>query len=176
MKTLSYKKGQFVTITLTIFVLITFLLIKDRIVINTSASIPLGIYSIRPTIASLKQYDFVGICLDKQQDDFGLSRGYILAGRRCYGSSPLLKSIIAVPGDDVTLTNDDIIVNGKTYYYPTQNYDSKHRMLPSWTRGNYYKTSGFWVIGTNSKNSWDSRYFGPINHNQIIYIIRPFIT
>lgn len=171
-----YKKSPLVILAVTIFIVILFLFVKDSIVINTSSSIPMGIYSIKPIIAPLKQHDLVALCLNNSDQDFGLSRGYIHTGSRCNGSTPLLKSIIAIPGDNVTLTNKDIIVNGRVYSLPTQKYDSQHRTLPSWPRGSYKNTQRFWVIGTNSKNSWDSRFFGPIPLAQIKYLIIPLLT
>jgi conjugative transfer signal peptidase TraF len=168
-----YRKYLLVVLALTIIVLLLFVYGKNKLIINTSPSIPLGIYALKPISGQLKQNDLIAFCLNKKDQDFALSRGYILAGTRCNGSTPLLKSIIAIPGDKVTLTNNEIIVNNKIYNYPTQQYDSKHRLLPSWPRGNYQNTQGFWVIGTNSNKSWDSRYFGSINRSQIIFLLKP---
>lgn len=173
MKIRIYRKYPLVVLALTIIILLLFVYAKSKLIINTSPSIPLGIYTLKPISGQLKQNDLIAFCLDKKDQDFALSRGYILAGTRCNGSTPLLKSIIAIPGDNVTLTNNKIIVNNKTYNYPTQQYDSKNRLLPNWPRGKYQNTLGFWVIGTNSNKSWDSRYFGSINRNQIIFLIKP---
>src|ERR1700761_379923 len=104
MKIHIYRKYPLVILAVTIFVLSTFLFIRDRIVINISPSIPLGIYALKPINMPIKQNDLVAICLNKQIQDFGLSRGYLHAGTRCNGSTPLLKSILAIPGDNVTLT------------------------------------------------------------------------
>lgn len=169
------NKYPFVILTISLIAFILYLLAKDRIIINVSPSIPLGVYSLKPinTKTNLRQNDLVAFCLNIPYREFGLSRGYLLVGSRCSGTAPLLKSIIAVPGDNVTLTNNEIIVNNKVYGYPTHLYDSKHRPLQSWPRGNYKNSQGFWMIGTNSVKSWDSRYFGPIDRKQIIFLIRP---
>lgn len=168
-----YKKYPVVVLAATIFILILFMFVKDMIVINISPSIPLGIYSLKPTNMPLKHNDLVAVCLNKHEQDFALSRGYLHAGTRCNGSTLLLKSILAIPNDNVTLTDNQIIVNDKVYNYLTQQYDSKHRLLPSWPRGIYKNTNGYWAIGTNSINSWDSRYFGTIDRNQIIFLLKP---
>ncbi len=174
MKIPTYQKYPFVILALTVFIFLMFVYGKNKLIINTSPSIPLGIYALEPISGQLKQNDLIAFCLNKKDQDFALSHGYILAGTRCNGSStPLLKSIIAIPGDNVTLTNTEIIVNNKIYNYPTQQYDSMHRLLPSWPRDNYQNTLGFWVIGTNNIKSWDSRYYGFINRSQIIYLLKP---
>ncbi len=151
------NKYPFVVLTISVIAFFLFLLAKDRIIINISPSIPLGIYSLEHVNnkSIFKQNDLVAFCLSKPYRDFGLSRGYLLVGSRCDGSTPLLKSIIAIPGDNVTLTSNQIIVNNKAYGYPTQLYDSKHRPLPSWPRGNYKNSEGFWMIGSHNFKSWD---------------------
>ncbi len=173
MKIHVYRKYPLVILAITFITLFLFSFAKDKIIINTSPSIPVGVYAIKPINTTLKQNDLVAICLSKKEQDFGLSRGYIHAGTRCNGSVPLLKSIIAIPGDNVILTIDSIIVNNTIYPYPTQKFDSEQRPLPSWPRGNYQNTQGFWIIGTNDQRSWDSRYFGPVSKNQIIFLIKP---
>lgn len=173
MKVRVYRKYPLVILAIT---LILFCLVKNKIIINTSPSIPLGLYTIHQIKAPLKQNDLVAVCLMKSDQAFGLSRGYINPGRRCNGTTPLLKSIIAVPGDNVILSNDEIIVNNKIYHYITQKFDSKQRILPSWPRGNYQNTQGFWLIGTNDPHSWDSRYFGFVSKNQIIFLLNPLLV
>jgi conjugative transfer signal peptidase TraF len=168
-----YRKHPLVKLALTLLILILFSFAKNKIIINTSPSIPVGIYTLKQINSLLKQNDLVAVCLDKSNQDFGMSRGYIHPGSRCNGSVPLLKSIIAIPSDNVTLTNSEIIVDNKMYHYSTQKLDSKQRTLLSWPRGNYQNTEGYWLIGTNDQHSWDSRYFGPVSQNQIIFLIKP---
>jgi conjugative transfer signal peptidase TraF len=172
MKAHIYKKYPLVILAITIIAIMLITFFKDKIIINTSPSIPLGLYTIHQITAPLKQDDLVVVCLAKSYQDFGMSRGYIHAGIRCKGSAPLLKLIIAVPGDNVVLTNQEIIINNKIFQYSTQKLDSKQRSLPSWPRGNYRNTRGYWLIGTNDQHSWDSRYYGPIDRNQIIFLIK----
>jgi len=91
---------------------------------------------------------------------------------RCETHDPLIKRILAVPGDTVVLTRDSIIVNGILYPYATKRIDSNGRRLWAYPRGVYSGTSGYWVIGTGSVDSWDSRYWGPITRSQILYPLK----
>lgn len=150
-------------------------------IINISSSMPRGIYRIEnqdttaPTF-SLKKGDIVAVCLKKADRETGLQRNYILVGDKCENSEPLIKSIFAVPGDNIILKMNSIILNGKIYPYPTVTVDSKGRPLKTFPRGSYIKTSGYWLIGTNDSKSWDSRYWGPVVTSQILFRLTPFLT
>lgn len=134
---------------------------------------PLGLYAIKSINKPLKDGDIVAVCLVAPYQNIGLARSYILAGSRCNGSAPLIKMIIAIPGDSIILADEEITVNNFVYHYPTETYDSKHRQLPKWPRGNYPNTKGYWLIGTNNSHSWDSRYWGFVQYTQIIYLLKP---
>ncbi len=132
---------------------------------------PLGIY-IRDN-TPIKRGDLIAFCLTPSEQQLGLNRGYLIHGTRCQISEPLIKKVIAIPHDNVTLTSQHIIVNGNTFDYATRLKDSKNRLLSPYPRGNYTNTQSYWVIGTASLQSWDSRYFGPIAKNQMLEKIKP---
>jgi len=146
--------------------------------INDSASMPIGLYiktNNAPT-AQIKRGDIVSLCLAKPYKMLGLQKFYIEKGRACKGAVALIKSVLAVPGDTVLLTNEFVRVNETTYSYHTKHVDSYGKALAVYPRGLYRNITGFFVIGTNSPNSWDSRYFGFIQPTQVIAILRPIIT
>ena len=94
---------------------------------------------------------------------FGVKRKYIWSMK-----TQLIKEVIAVPGDDVILTKDYIMVNGKKYEAPLHLYDLEHHSVAHIKRGNYFNTTEYWLYGCNDKkDSWDSRYFGPIKKSNI---------
>lgn len=144
------------------------------VIINISPSMKEGIY--------IKQYgkigrgDIVALCLKNPYKKIGLERSYIAKGKKCDGTYPLIKKILAVPCDNVTLTNQYLEVNKIKYPYKTFYVDGAGRKLAVYPRGNYYDTKGYWMIGTHAINSWDSRYWGPINKDQILYKLRPLLV
>lgn len=120
--------------------------------------------------------DILAFCLEDPYKTIGLHRLYIEKGQRCHGATPLIKEIIAIPGDNVVLTNQYIEVNGITYPYKTLYVDSMGRKLGTYPHGNYFNTQGYWLIGTHALNSWDSRYWGPVSKRQVLYQLKPLLV
>ena len=135
---------------------------------------PRGIY-FRET-GKIHRGDLMTFCLSEKNQQFGLKRGYLIHGMRCQWSEPLIKKVIAVPGDNVSLSATSIIVNNQTYPYSTLPNDSHGRHLNAYSAGNYLNTKDYWVIGTDSTRSWDSRYFGPIPPEAILWKIKPILV
>ena len=78
----------------------------------------------------------------------GLERHYLIQGNDdCDGMEPLIKKVVAVPGDHVVLTDAYVEVNGKQYAYPTLHHDSLNRELSTYPRGDYrpQRIIGFWA-------------------------------
>ena len=143
------------------------------VLINITPSMKLGIYvrSHKP----IHRGDIVAFCLVGPYKAMGLNRLYIQKGRKCGGAEPLIKEVIATPGDDVILEDSYITVDGVRYRFRTFYQDSEGRALDIYPRGNYPNTYGYWVIGTHAKNSWDSRYWGMISKEQILYKLKPLL-
>lgn len=141
------------------------------IAINVTPSMPMGIYRIED--GEVHRGDTVAFCLTEPHKTIGLDRGYLAKGRACQGADPLIKQVIAIPGDTVQLTNPLIRVNGVIYGYRTLYADSLYRPLAVYPRGNYAPSQGYWLVGTHSVQSWDSRYYGAINRSQMLYKLKP---
>jgi len=141
------------------------------ICINVTPSMKQGVY-LRET-SKISRGDIVALCLEEPYKTLGLTRGYIAKGHRCEGTDPLIKEVIAIPGDEVVLADQFIRVNGVTYPYATFYRDSFHRKLAIYPRGKYSHVQGYWLIGTHSSYSWDSRYWGEVRTNQILYKLKP---
>ncbi|OAI47777.1 hypothetical protein AYO45_05600 [Gammaproteobacteria bacterium SCGC AG-212-F23] len=140
------------------------------VIINITPSMREGIY-IR-TYGEIKRGDIVAACLKDPYKTIGLKQLYIEKGSKCSGADPIVKKIIAIPGDNVRLTDKYIQVNNTILSFPTVTKDSVGRGLNSYPRGNYLHVKGYWLIGTNSPNSWDSRYWGSVEREQILYKIK----
>jgi conjugative transfer signal peptidase TraF len=142
--------------------------------INVTPSMARGLY-VR-AYGPIHRGDIISFCLKNPYKTLGLRNLYLEQGRRCGGSAPLIKQVIAMPGDDIILSNQYIEINEVKYFYKTQRIDSIGRKLDAYPRGYYPHIDGYWVIGTNALNSWDSRYWGAINKNQILYKLKPLLT
>lgn len=153
---------------------LAFWLYQSGLIINITGSMPRGIYW-RET-GKIHRGDLVTFCLSEKHQKFGLERGYLINGMRCQFSEPLIKKVIAIPGDNVILASQFIVVNDQSLPYKTLSTDSKDRPLRAYPAGVYTNTKNYWVIGTNSKRSWDSRYFGPIPQKSILWKIKPVLV
>lgn len=140
------------------------------VTINITPSMKKGIYI--GTYGEIKKGDIVAACLVDPYKAIGLRQNYIERGTRCDGSDPIIKQVVAVPGDDVELTYEYIIVNNIRLPFKTGKKDSAGRNLNIYPRSKYLNTNGYWLIGTNSLNSWDSRYWGPVLHKQVLYKLK----
>ncbi|HUD99388.1 MAG TPA: conjugative transfer signal peptidase TraF [Bryobacteraceae bacterium] len=138
--------------------------------INTSASLPIGLY-----ITSL-QGAFVELC----PDDQGLSaqRGYRHHGVCPDGAAPLLKPVTGKAGDEILLSSAGIAVNGKLLPNSAPlDHDSAGRPLTHWPFGRFRVASGtLWVASSYNSRSYDSRYLGPIREGAVRTRLRPLIT
>jgi conjugative transfer signal peptidase TraF len=164
------KKSLWILGVFMVFCVVCYTLYKNGLAINVTSSMPKGIYW-RDNSPILRG-DLIAFCLPVKQQALGLKRHYLMKGSRCELSEPLIKKVIAVPGDSIVLTMDTIIVNGHNMAYTTHSQDSKKRPIPFYPRG-VYLTNGYWVIGTSSPKSWDSRYFGSLTDNAILWKMKP---
>ena len=142
--------------------------------LNITPSMKLGLYI--KANGHIQRGDIIAFCLRDPYKTLGLSKLYIQKGYKCNGADPLIKEVIAVPRDNVVLQAHYISVNDRRYFYETAYKDSDGKDLAIYPRGVYRNASGYWLIGTNAKQSWDSRYWGPIASDQVLYKLRPLLT
>jgi len=163
-------RGQILILALTPF-LVTFALFDAAdLRINSSASLPVGLYIVS------SHGTFVEFC----PDDHGLSaqRHYRARGVCPDGAAPLLKPVIASPADEVVVSPAGIAVNGKLLPHtaPLQ-HDSEGRSLTHWPSGRYTAAHGtLWVASSYNSRSYDSRYFGPIRESGVRARLRSLIV
>ncbi len=167
------RYGLFVFIV--VFCIFLYAIKNMGIMLNVTPSIPIGIYKTHPPTA-MQRGDIVALCLSDPDKEYGLTRHYIQMGTKCHDSDPLIKKIIAVPGDTVRLQDGFMVVNHQELLFKTYYKDNAQRSLKVFPRGLYQQTSGYWMIGDHSPYSWDSRYWGPIARNQILYKLSPLIV
>ncbi len=125
---------------------------------NASESVPIGWYFVskrRPKtgeIAVIRPAEWVQI--------YASNRGYLPQ------EVLLLKPIFATQSSITCRFGSYVFVDGK-HVATAKIIDQKHRPLPVWKGCKALKPSQFLVLGGH-RNSFDSRYFGPIEQSQVI--------
>ena len=144
--------------------------------INTSKSIPLGVYWL--TERPIEKGEYVLLCPPPGNVfDEAKKRGYFGAGF-CPGEYQyLMKKILAAKRDTVVLADDGVHVNGELLPFSMPLRADKHgRPLPV-LRGEYKLGDSDLLLMTDvSPISFDSRYYGLVNRSQIKGVIRPVFT
>src|SRR3990167_1052200 len=140
---------------------------------NWTTSMPIGLYKVTAP-NQLQRGDNVMVCLPPQIGSVGLHHEYLMPGRCPGGFDPIIKELIALPGDSVVLTSEAITVNGKTYPAVTREKDHFGRVLTAIPRGTFANTTSYWLYGKSSpEDSWDSRYWGGVDRGSIIKLATP---
>ena len=86
----------------------------------------------------------------------------------------LMKHVVAVPGDVVTVSAQGTYVNGQLF--PHSAIPTTAKGYQPFRFGTYTLQPGqYWLLGT-SPDSWDSRYMGPVPVDLIESTIRPVWT
>jgi conjugative transfer signal peptidase TraF len=90
----------------------------------------------------------------------------------------VLKPVVAVAGDVVQIGPEAVTVNGQRLASSsTAASDSLGRELPhvAWGR-HVVGADELWLVSVRVRNSWDSRYLGPISTSQVWSVARPVWT
>jgi type IV secretory pathway protease TraF len=136
-----------------------------RLIWNASASVPTGPYFVQMQqpnlgeIAVIRPVDWVRL--------YTSSRGYLPE------NIWLLKPVFAIQGSLVCRIGKHISVNGKLVAR-ARIWDRKHRLLPVWEGCHTLKSDEVFVLA-RPQDSFDSRYFGPVNRSRIVGTAIPLI-
>ena len=79
---------------------------------------------------------------------------------------PLIKRVIAAPGDTLTLESDQVFVNGAPLDEPYVH--GAPTICQQYCGTMILASSQYFVMGDNRLNSLDSRSFGPVNEQDIL--------
>ena len=145
--------------------------------INTSKSIPLGLYW--TTNAPMAKGANVLVCPpDGNVFRQAKERGYIGAGF-CPGDyGYLMKRVAATQRDTVTVTSEGVRVNGERLPLSAPLHaDNAGRPLPRYgANGTVLGHAEVLLMSDGSPTSFDGRYFGPIGRAQLVTAITPVLT
>ena len=157
------------------FIVFIWALGKSGFRVNTTNSLPVGIYRVIPF---LHHESFAVFCLPESIGRLSMERGYRPRGTCPDGGAPFLKRVVAVTGDRVFLSGSGIAVNGELLPKTAPRVqDRSGRPLQPWAFGNYIVSPDeLWVASTYNQYSYDSRYFGPIRSASVLYSLKSVLT
>lgn len=144
----------------------------SRLRLNLSPSAPIGLWMRMGRAVS--RGDWVMGCLPGAVVEFGRLRGYHPggppAGRCPDGSLPVLKRVVALPGDRIEVGPSGVLVNGRLLpgTAPLAR-DSEGRPLPVHPPAALrLGPDELWLLSDHIPNSWDSRYYGPVGRGCVV--------
>ncbi|HVP12356.1 MAG TPA: S26 family signal peptidase [Phycisphaerae bacterium] len=124
--------------------------------LNLSPSMPVGIWRVvTPSPAGYQRGEAVTVCPPVAVPF--LSQSCCPAGRQ-----RLLKQLVALPGDVVTVTPAGVRVNGGPLLPHSAPLALTRAGQPLPQHLGTWRLTGYWLYGTGSPRSFDSRYFGEV--------------
>lgn len=143
--------------------------------LNATPSFPLGLWRIAALDRPVMRGDRVFICLPQGPAlSLGLSRGYIRSGLCSEGASPLIKTVVALPGQLVVIA-DAVTIDGRPLMHShVHPLDAEGRRLIAYSGGTI--PPGHLFLYSSFPGSYDSRYFGPVPASGVLGLAKPILT
>ena len=136
-----------------------------QLIWNASASVPIGLYAVH-TIGILQRGELVLVRPPQDIASFLQERGYLAMGL------PILKHILALPGQSVCRTGRTITVD-ETALGNALDRDSRGRSLPLWQGCRIVGAGEVFLMNRQSECSFDGRYFGLLPASTIVGRLTP---
>ena len=141
---------------------------RPRLLWNASASVPIGLYAIHPA-GKLQLGELVVVLPPHALAQFFAGRRYLPEG------VPMLKHVLALPGQTVCRTGRVISVDGIAMGWALDR-DSRGRPLPVWRGCQRIPAGDVFLMNRKSLYSFDGRYFGLLPSTTIIGRADPIWT
>ncbi|RWE06361.1 MAG: S26 family signal peptidase [Mesorhizobium sp.] len=135
---------------------------------NASASVPIGLYQLAPA-GHVEFSDLVVVKPPEPLAAFLAERGYLAGG------VPLIKRVLAMPGDTVCRHSATIAAFGHAYGVAREK-DSLGRPLPVWQGCRTLGDGEVFLMTWDAADSLDGRYFGPLPASSILARALPIWT
>jgi conjugative transfer signal peptidase TraF len=139
-----------------------------RLIWNASASVPIGLYAVRPS-GALHVDELLVVMPPEPLATFLDERRYLPKG------VPLLKHVLALPGQTICRSDRTITVDGVTMGEALDR-DHLSRSLPVWQGCRVIADSDVFLMNRQSGDSLDGRYFGPLPTISIVGRADPLWT
>ena len=127
---------------------------------NASASAPIGLYSVQPA-DDLDVADLVAVAAPPLIAEFMADRGYLPMG------VPMMKRVLALPGQTVCRHGRDIVAYGSTVGHAHER-DNAGRKMPVWQGCRRIGDDELFLMNFDVPDSVDGRYFGPFPRDSVI--------
>ena len=125
---------------------------------NASNSVPIGWYFVAKRQPNLGEITVIRP--PEWVEIYASARGYLPL------QTPLLKPVRAIKGSFVCRFGRYVFINGNMVVR-AKYLDTNHRMLPVWKGCRTLKSDEIFVLGLH-RDSFDSRYFGPVNRAHVL--------
>lgn len=135
---------------------------------NASKSVPIGLYRLQPA-QPLTVTELVAVRPPEPLASFLDLNGYLPVG------VPMLKRVLALPGQTVCRREFTIIVDG-IEIGEARMRDGRGRPLPVWLGCRLVEQDEVFLMNWQSADSLDGRYFGPIAASAVIGKAMPVWT
>jgi conjugative transfer signal peptidase TraF len=139
-----------------------------RLIWNATASTPTGLYALRP-VGRLYGMELVAVQPPEPVASFLADGGFLPKG------VPLLKHVMALPGQTVCRTGDAVTVDGITVGDARES-DHLGRALPAWGGCRTLRPGEVFLMNPTVPDSLDGRYFGPLPTSSIVGRVVPLLT
>ena len=139
---------------------------------NPTPSLPKGIYRI--VSGTPERGDFIAFCLKSLAKE----RGYLAPGSCPSGLRPLLKQVVGMPGDAITVEPDAIHLStgsGSSRWPAAWHEDSAGRPLPGSSLESGMIPDGMCLALSDHPGSFDSRFFGLVPLADVVKV-KPVFT
>lgn len=143
--------------------------------LNLTPSEPLGLWRIEELKSPVAVGDLVFVC-PPMTAVFGEARrrGYLRHGLCAGGVAPLIKTVAALPGQHVDIT-DHVAIDGRPLPASTvRDRDGEGRPITPDPGGIVPPHHLF--LNSSFASSYDSRYFGPVPDSGLLGLAQPVIT
>jgi type IV secretory pathway protease TraF len=98
--------------------------------------------------------------------------GYVGAHLTLLRRTPVLKGLAAGPGSSICTAYGELVIDGRVIAAIARR-DSRGALLPQWNGCRRLRGGEWFAFSDRVPNSFDSRYYGPINTDQVIAVYRP---
>jgi len=149
-------------------------IVGPHLTLNHTYSLPPGVYWRSAVPATGPQHgQIVIVCIPSTYAAFAHDAGLLAAGE-CSGLESMMKIIIGTPGDHVHLDARGVRVNGRFVNGSRPlTHDDGGRRIPHVPYGDFVLAPGHFWLATPEARSFDSRYYGSVDH--VLSIARPLV-